>query len=173
MRLSSVFRLSAAAPALPAIQARFLFGPSLNECILRSVASSTRQWQQAHTCCRTCELLLEFLVSNSSHAILGSLPMLHRIRSIQGDKTILHNLQKATEITNGNTEKLAEWIVNSQRTDVGWLADKVDHQTAVQTIQNEKEFSAIKDMIQGGKKGLLFLNIQRQTEQIRSELRGS
>ncbi|CAE7628987.1 unnamed protein product, partial [Symbiodinium necroappetens] len=53
---------------------------------------------------------------------------------IRGDRTILRNLKKATDITNGNTAKLAEWIVKTQQLDVSWLAEKIDHQTVVQNL---------------------------------------
>ena len=43
---------------------------------------------------------------------------------IRGDRTILRNLKKATDITNGNTAKLAEWIVKTQQLDVSWLAEE-------------------------------------------------
>ncbi|CAE7465007.1 Rs1 [Symbiodinium sp. CCMP2456] len=90
---------------------------------------------------------------------------------VRGDRTILRNLERATGITNRNMEKLAEWVANTQRADAGWLGDKMDHQTEVMNLANQKQFNELKDMV-GGDKKLLFLNIQQQTRKIQSELRG-
>ncbi|CAE7797315.1 ANKRD50, partial [Symbiodinium sp. CCMP2456] len=84
------------------------------------------------------------------------------------DRTILRNLQKATDVTNGNTEKLAGWIVKTAQLDAGWLGEKIDHQSLVQGIENKKEFTAIREMIEGGNKKELFLAINQRTKQLQS-----
>ena len=91
---------------------------------------------------------------------------------IRGDRTILRNLKKATDITNGNTAKLAEWIVKTQQLDVSWLAEKIDHQSVVQSLESTKQFTNIKELLTGGDKKELFLAIKQQTIKLQSELRG-
>ncbi|CAE7813590.1 unnamed protein product [Symbiodinium sp. CCMP2592] len=68
---------------------------------------------------------------------------------VRGDRTILRNLERATGITNRNMDKLAKWLANTQKADVGWLGDKVDHQTEV---TNQKQFNELKHMVGGDKK---------------------
>ncbi|CAE7198800.1 ANKRD50, partial [Symbiodinium natans] len=99
---------------------------------------------------------------------------MHCIRDavIRGDRTILRNLKKATDITNSNTEKLAEWIVKTQQLDAGWLAEKIDHQSLVQSMENNKEFTAIKELLEGGDRQQMLLAIKQQTQKIQAELRG-
>jgi len=90
---------------------------------------------------------------------------------VRGDRTILRNLERATGITNRNMEKLAEWVASTQKADAGWLGEKLDHQTEVMNLANQKQFNELKEMV-GGDKKLLFLNIQQQTRKIQSELQG-
>ncbi|CAE7824831.1 unnamed protein product [Symbiodinium sp. CCMP2592] len=53
---------------------------------------------------------------------------IHCVRDavIRGDRTIIRNLKAATDVTNGNMKKLAEWSVLSNRAETGWLAEKID-----------------------------------------------
>ncbi|CAE7227410.1 ANKRD50 [Symbiodinium natans] len=95
---------------------------------------------------------------------------------VRGDRTILRNLKKATDITNGNNEKLADWIVKTAQLDAGWLGEKIDHQSLVQSIEQQKEFaslqeefSGMKELLKGGDKKKLFLEIKQQTHQLESE----
>lgn len=45
---------------------------------------------------------------------------------VRGDRAILRNMKSATEVTNNNVKKMAEWSVAANRAETGWLAAKLD-----------------------------------------------
>eukprot|EP00933_Yihiella_yeosuensis_P021070 TRINITY_DN16769_c0_g1_i1.p1 TRINITY_DN16769_c0_g1~~TRINITY_DN16769_c0_g1_i1.p1 ORF type:complete len:2816 (-),score=557.46 TRINITY_DN16769_c0_g1_i1:303-8750(-) len=89
-----------------------------------------------------------------------------RDAAVRGDRTIIRNLKRATDVTNGNLDMLAKWIVKTAQVDAGWLGSKLDFEGAM----SDQSFGEIKKLLKTKSAGLV--EIQHGTEQMLSELSG-
>jgi hypothetical protein len=93
---------------------------------------------------------------------------IHCVRDavVRGDRSIIRNLKRATDVTNKNVDRLSEWIVKSARVDAGWLAEKVDYEAAV----NAEYFNAIKQKLGIESAGSSLIKVKTSMEKMTREL---
>eukprot|EP00928_Gymnodinium_smaydae_P029114 TRINITY_DN2201_c0_g1_i2.p1 TRINITY_DN2201_c0_g1~~TRINITY_DN2201_c0_g1_i2.p1 ORF type:complete len:2702 (-),score=420.67 TRINITY_DN2201_c0_g1_i2:73-8100(-) len=85
---------------------------------------------------------------------------------IRGDRSIVRNLKRATDITNRNMDALSTWIVKSARVDAGWLGDMVKWVGD----SNWMALEAIMKKLGIGEDKKLLLSVKHHLGQMRDEL---
>lgn len=86
---------------------------------------------------------------------------------VRGDRTIIRNLERATKKTASNMQALVRWSVESSKTDMGWLADKIDHSQKVSSLYLKEIMSKMK-----AGDSLLMSTTQAATHSMLQELNG-